>query len=142
MKDKKKRARTLTLEGQYLFNIGVNSAPLTPTVKNKTCLRRLVLNLFTTDFDIKIEKSTKTFRKGTCSLYSYLSDEEKSKIPDFFNNAVANLVYLILVSEGKPNTLVKVRHNISFYLSLADQAYKNGDHNSVILLKAYRKYCY
>ena len=136
MKDKKKRARTLSLEGQDLFNIGVNSAPLTPTVKNKTCLRRLVLNLFTTDFDIKIEKSTKTFRKGTCSLYSYLSDEEKGKIPDFFNNAVANLVYLILVSEGKPNTLVKVRHNISFYLSLADQAFKNGDHNSVILLKA------
>ena len=132
----KKRARTLSLEGQNLFNIGVNSPPLTPTNKNKTCLRQLVLNLFTTDFDVKIEKSTKTFRKGTCSLYSYLSDEEKGRIPDFFNNAVANLVYLILVSEGKPNTLVKVRHNISFYLSLADQAFKNGDHNSVILLKA------
>ena len=46
------------------------------------------------------------------------------------------IVYLILVTEGKPNNIVKVRHNISFYLSLADQAFENGDHNSVILLKA------
>jgi len=134
----KKRARTLSLEGLDLFNIGVNSQPLTPTPPkpNKTCLRNLVLNLFTTDFDVKLEKSTKTFRKGTCCLYSYLTDEEKGKIPDFFNNAVTNLVYLILISDDKPNTLVKVKHNISFYLSLADHAFKNGDHNSVILLKA------
>ena len=83
----KKRARTLSLEGLDLFNIGVNSQPLTPTPqKKKTCLRSLLLNLFTTDFDIKLEKSTKTFRKGTCCLYSYLTDEEKSQIPDFFNN--------------------------------------------------------
>ena len=134
----KKRARTLSLEGLDLFNIGVNAAPLTPTPRKvkKTCLRSLVLNLFTTDFDIKLEKSTKTFRKGTCCLYSFLTDEEKSKIPDFFNNAVTNLVYIILVTGNKPNSLVKVKHNISFYLSLADHAFKNGDHNSVILLKA------
>ena len=63
---KEKRARTLSLEGLDLFNIGVNAAPLTPTPRKvkKTCLRSLVLNLFTTDFDIKLEKSTKTFRKG------------------------------------------------------------------------------
>ena len=133
----KKRARTLSLEGQDLFNIGINSIPASPTSKeNQTCLKTLLYNLFTTDFDIKLEKSIKTFRKGTCSLYSFLTDKEKSKIPEFFNNAVANLVYLILVTEGKPNNLVKVRHNISFYLSLADQAFENGDHNSVILLKA------
>ena len=133
----KKRARTLSLEGQDLFNIGINSMPLSPTSKeSKTCLKKLLYNLFTTDFDVKLEKSIKTFRKGTCSLYSFLTDEEKSKIPEFFNNAVANLVYLILVTEGKPNNIVKVRHNISFYLSLADQAFENGDHNSVILLKA------
>ena len=86
MKKGKKRARTLSLEGLDLFNIGIKSAPLTPTPPKpkKMCLRSLVLNLFTTDFDIKLEKSIKTFRKGTCCLYSYLTDEEKSKIPDFF----------------------------------------------------------
>ena len=138
MKKGKKRARTLSLEGLDLFNIGIKAPPLTPTAPKlkKTCLRNLVLNLFTSDFDVKVEKSTKTFRKGTCCLYSYLTDEEKGKIPDFFNNAVTNLVYLILVTDDKPNTLVKVKHNISFYLSLADHAFKNGDHNSVILLKA------
>ena len=138
MKKGKKRARTLSLEGLDLFNIGVKSAPLTPTPPKPTkmCLRSLVLNLFTTDFDIKLEKSIKTFRKGTCCLYSYLTDEEKSKIPDFFNNAVTNLVYIILITGDKPNTIVKVKHNINFYLSLADKAFENGDHNSVILLKA------
>tara|TARA_B110000444_G_scaffold198774_1_gene189980 strand:+ start:351 stop:1175 length:825 start_codon:yes stop_codon:yes gene_type:complete len=129
----KTKIRTLSLEGQDLFNIGMNSQPLT---KQLNCLRSLISNLFTTDFDIKLEKSIKTFRKSSCSLYSYLTDREKSKIPDFFNNAVANLVYLILVTDDKPNKLVKVRHNISFYLSLANKAFENGDHNSVILLKA------
>ena len=129
----KKRTRTLSLEGQDLFNIGINSRPLK---RQQQCWKSLILNLFTTDFDIKLEKSIKTFRKSTCSLYSYLTDREKSKIPDFFNNAVANLVYLILVTDDKPNNLIKVRHNISFYLSLANKAFKNGDHNSVILLKA------
>tara|TARA_B100000900_G_scaffold253673_1_gene216130 strand:+ start:138 stop:986 length:849 start_codon:yes stop_codon:yes gene_type:complete len=138
MKKGKKRARTLSLEGLDLFNIGVNAPPITPNAKKvkKTCLRTLIFNLFTTDFDVKLEKSIKTFRKGTCSLYSYLNDDEKEQIPDFFNNAVTNLVYLILVTDDKPNTIVKVKHNINFYLSLADQAFKNGDHNSVILLKA------
>lgn len=129
----KKRTRTLSLEGQDLFNIGINSRPLK---RQHQCWKSLILNLFTTDFDIKLEKSIKTFRKSSCSLYSYLTDREKSKIPDFFNNAVANLVYLILVTDDKPNNITKVRHNISFYLSLAHEAFKNGDHNSVILLKA------
>ena len=47
-----------------------------------------------------------------------------------------DIVYLILVTDDKPNSIVKVKHNIRFYLSLADEAFKNGDHNSVILLKA------
>ena len=114
----KKRARTLSLEGLDLFNIGVNAPPITPTVKvKKTCLRTLIFNLFTTDFDIKLEKSIKTFRKGTCSLYSYLNDKEKAQIPDFFNNAVTNLVYLILVTDDKPNTIVKVKHRKEVYNS-------------------------
>ena len=125
------KTRTLSLEGQDLFNIGMEEGCI-----QKHCLKSLISNLFTTDFDIKLEKSTKTFRKSTCGLYSYLTDREKSKIPEFFNNAIANLVYLILVTDNKPNTLVKVRHNISFYLSLANKAFENGDHNSVILLKA------
>ena len=61
----KKRARTLSLEGLDLFNIGVNAPPITPNAKvKKTCLRTLIFNLFTTDFDVKLEKSIKTFRKG------------------------------------------------------------------------------
>jgi len=135
---KKRTTRTLSLEGCELFNIGVNCpvSPTSPKPCNLPCLKSLLLNLFTTDFDIKLEKSKKSFRKGTCSLYAFLTEEQKKKIPDFFNNAVTNLVYLILVDGNKINNKQKIRHNISFYYSLASLAFENGDHNTVILLKA------
>ena len=66
-------------------------------------LQVIVLNLFTTDFDIKLEKSTKTFRKGTCCLYSFLTDEEKSKIPDF----ILDVEYENLV-KNKENEIKKI----------------------------------
>ena len=42
MKKGKKRARTLSLEGLDLFNIGIKAPPLTPTppTLKKTCLRK------------------------------------------------------------------------------------------------------
>jgi len=132
----KRRARTLSKEGCELFNIA-NGSPMSPSRRQTfPCLRSIITNLFTTDFDIKLEKSECSFRQGTCSLYSFLTDEQKKAIPDFFNNAISNLVYLILVDGEKINNRQKIRHNISFYYSLADQAFKKGDHNTVILLKA------
>ena len=125
------RTRTLSREGCKLFNIG-NAIP----TQNLPCLKSILYKLFTTDFDIKLEKSKKSFRMGTCNLYSFLSDKKKHKIPDFFNNAVINLVYLILVDGININNRQKIRHNISFYYSLAELAFKNGDHNTVFLLKA------
>lgn len=123
--------RTLSSEGCKLFNIG-NTNP----TQNLPCLKSILYKLFTTDFDIKLEKSKKSFRLGTCNLYSFLSDKKKHKIPDFFNNAVANLVYLILVDGEKINSRQKIRHNINFYYSLAELAFKNEDHNTVFLLKS------
>tara|TARA_A100001015_G_C15034706_1_gene735410 strand:- start:3125 stop:3967 length:843 start_codon:yes stop_codon:yes gene_type:complete len=131
----RRRPRTLSTEGLELFNIAVD---LPPTIEPPTrmCLKNIFINLFTTDFDIHLKKSKTNFRAGTCSLYSYLKEEEQKEIPNFFNNAIANLVYLILVNEGKPNKYFQIKKNISFYLSLADQAYNSGDHNTVILIKA------
>ena len=57
-------------------------------------------------------------------------------IPNFFNNAVANLVYLILVTDGKLNSKKKVNKNLIFYYSLAEEAMKHNDHNTAVLIRA------
>ena len=124
------RKRALSKKGWELFNVASNISP------TNTCLKTLFFNFITSDFDVKLEKSQKSFRLGSCSLYSYLNKKDRDLIPTFFNNALANLVYLILADDNKVNSLKKVKQNIHFYYSLAELAFKNNDHNSVILLKA------
>lgn len=130
----KPRSRTLSLEGQELFNLALDENK--NDVQHRFCLKSMLYNLFTTDFDEKIDKSKFSFRDGTYSLYSYLKHDDLKKIPDFFNNAVTNLVYLILITDGKLNNLRNVKKNVYFYYSLAEEAFKLGDHNTVILIKA------
>ena len=125
------RKRALSNKGWELFNVA--NSPLSP---RNTCLKKLFFNFLTSDFDVKLEKSEKSFRVGSCSLYSYLNNNDRDLIPTFFNNALANLVYLILVDDNKLNSIRKIKNNINFYYSLADLAFKNNDHNTVILLKA------
>ena len=76
-------------------------------------------NLFTTDFDHRLEKSKAKFKdKYTCSLYSFLDDKSIKNIPHFFNNAVANLVYLMLVTdENLIKTQSKSKFNVLLFLS-------------------------
>ena len=54
-------------------------------------------------------------RKAAKKLISYLYNKEKS-IPYYTNNAVTNLVVLILSDGEKYLTKQKVKHNIHFYL--------------------------
>ena len=135
-----KRRRSLSKDGLNLFNLCLSNdadEPIDDIQKpTKNCLRALFFNLFTTDFDHELEKSKAKFRDGTCSLYSFLDDKSIKNIPHFFNNAVANLVYLMLVTDGKLNKKRKVNQNLMFYYSLAEQAMKNNDHNTAVLLRA------
>lgn len=130
----KPRSRTLSLEGHELFNLALDEN--NNDVQHRFCLKSILYNLFTSDFDEKLDKSKFTFRDGTYSLYSYLKNEDLKRIPEFFNNAVTNLVYLILITDGKLNNMRHVKKNVYFYYSLAEQAFKLGDHNTVILIKA------
>ena len=135
-----KRRRSLSKDGLNLFNLCLSDdaeePPLEMRKPSKNCLRGIFYKLFTTDFDIELEKSRDKFREGTCSLYSFLDNKSVKNIPNFFNNAVANLVYIILVSDGKLNNKRKVHKNLLFYYSLADQAMKNNDHNTAVLIRA------
>ena len=133
-----KRRRSLSKDGLNLFNLCLSDdAEEPPTEKpSKNCLRSIFYKLFTTDFDIELEKSRDKFREGTCSLYSFLDNKSVKNIPNFFNNAVANLVYIILVTDGKLNNKRKVHKNLLFYYSLADEAMKHNVHNTSVLIRA------
>ena len=58
-------------------------------------LKKVFIDLMTTDFDKKLEENSLTMRKAAKKLISYLYNKEKS-IPYYTNNAVTNLVVLIL----------------------------------------------
>ena len=135
-----KRRRSLSKDGLNLFNLCLSNdpeeIPLEMRKPSKNCLRGIFYKLFTTNFDIELEKSRDKFREGTCSLYSFLDNKSVKNIPNFFNNAVANLVYLILVTDGKLNNKKKVNKNLMFYYSLADEAMKHNDHNTAVLIRA------
>lgn len=135
-----KRRRSLSKDGLNLFNLCLSNdteeIPLEMRKPSKNCLRGIFYKLFTTDFDVELEKSRDKFREGTCSLYSFLDNKSVKNIPNFFNNAVANLVYLILVTDGKLNSKKKVNKNLIFYYSLAEEAMKYNDHNTAVLIRA------
>ena len=42
----------------------------------------------------------------------------------------------MLVTDGKLNKKRKINQNLMFYYSLAEQAMKNNDHNTAVLLRA------
>tara|TARA_B110000977_G_C11082722_1_gene493454 strand:+ start:605 stop:1423 length:819 start_codon:yes stop_codon:yes gene_type:complete len=125
--------RSLSKQGCQLFNISLENKQHNQRVTG--CLKSLIYNLFNSDFDDKLNKSLVEFRHSTCKLLSFLNDDNKNKIPNFFNNAVTNLVYLILVNNGKLNSLNQVRNNVNFYYYLAEAACKNGDHNTALLIR-------
>ena len=134
-----KKSRNLSNDGITLFNLCLQDEEeiIQETQKlSKSCIRGLFFKLFTTKFDIELEKSKVTFRDGTSSLYAFLDNKSIKNIPTFFNNAIVNLVYLILVTDGKLNKKRKISKNLMFYYTLAEHAMKNNDHNTAILLRA------
>lgn len=137
-----KKTRALSKDGLTLFNLCLQNEEEEEEIPQKTqkltknCIRGLFYKLFTTNFDVELEKSEEKFRDGTLSLYSFLDNKSIKNIPNFFNNAVVNLVYLILVTDGKLNKKRKISKNLLFYYSLAEHAMKHNDHNTAVLLRA------
>lgn len=127
------RKRVLSQEGCRLFNVSLDNNPQS---KYQSCLnlKSIFLNLMTTDFDHRLEDNTKQMRLSTCKLYSFL--DKKEEIPSLINNAVANIVLLILLTDSKINKPQQVKYNIHYYISLAKKAHDTGDHQTAILILA------
>ena len=156
----KRKSRTLSQIGCELFttvnmlsetkslnrmNSWDHTPPPSPTNQNrrkstgcmgfkKFNLKKVFLDLMTTDFDRKLVENTNTMRKAAKRLISYLYNRERS-IPYYTNNAVTNLVILILTDGEKYLTQQRVKHNVHFYLRLTKSAMKEQDHQTAILIK-------
>ena len=151
----KRKSRTLSMVGCEMFkpvnmfspsnklnrvNSWNNTTP-PPSPQNTGCLgyknfnlKKVFIDLMTTDFDKKLEENSITMRKAAKKMISYLYNKEKS-IPYYTNNAVTNMIVLILSDGEKYLTKQKVKHNIHFYLKLAERAMKEKDHQTAILIK-------
>ena len=157
------RTRTLSETGDELFSImnpfspknknreftkmnswteiDLSSPKPEPRRKSTGCLnlkkfdfRKIYLDLMTTEFDKKLELNVKNMRNASKKLLSYLYNKEKV-IPNYTNNAVSNLIILILSDGEKYLTKQRVKHNIHFYLKLAEKAMTQQDHQTAILIK-------
>ena len=72
-------------------------------------------------------------RNASIKLLSYIEKDPK-QIFEYMKNAVINIVMLILTNGEKQLTLQQVKHNIHFYLKLAEKATHELDHQTAILI--------
>jgi hypothetical protein len=103
-------------------------------LKKRKNLKDIFLNFITTDFDKKLIKYYKTMRKSSKRILSYLYNNSE-KMLEYNNNAVSNLILLMLTDGNKNLNKQKVKYNIHFFLKLAEMAYENGDHQTGLLIK-------
>ena len=125
------RKRVLSEEGLKLFNVGFD---VTPT--HRGCVKTLLHNLFTSEFDTNIDSSSIQMRKASMKLYSFLSKLKRKSIPELIDNAIVNIILLIMLDDDKINKLQRVKYNIHYYTHLAKRAHDEGDHHTAILIKA------
>jgi hypothetical protein len=97
-------------------------------------LKKIFLDLMTTKFDKELEIKRSNMRNASKKLLSLLYKKGNS-IPYYTNNAVTNLVCIILSNGEKYLTKQKVKYNIHFYLKLAEKAMKENDHQTAIVIK-------
>ena len=102
-------------------------------LKKKFNLKKIFLDFITTDFDRSLINNKENMRNASIKLLSYI-DKDPKEIFDFMKNAVINIVMLILSNGEKQLTLQQVKHNIHFYLKLAEKATYEKDHQTAILI--------
>lgn len=103
-------------------------------IKKNVNLKKMFFDLFTSDFDKKLQTNKVNMRAASIRLLTYLR-QNNGKIPNYMNNAVTNIVILILTNGEKFLSAQQVKNNIHFYLKLAEKACLEGDHQTAILIK-------
>lgn len=132
------RERTISEEGLKLFNLSMDdlSHRKTQLKKNKGLLRSVMIDLFTTEYDINLIDTVDKLRKSSCYLYSNLDYKNPKKISVLVNNAITNIIIAILTFNGEISNRHQLKMNYYNYLDIAERSYKSEDHHTAIVIRA------
>lgn len=122
------RGRVLSEEGKGLLR----AAYAVPAARRG---RGLFCGLFTTDYDVQLDECVRLFRDGSKALLARTVEEGRLR-PKWMDNAIANIIRLVLEEGGRPLPPLKVKGNLRWYLNVALKAMETKDHNTAILLRS------
>lgn len=127
-----RRGRVLSKEGRDLLRAAYAYEP-PPNQGRKG--RRLFCGLFTTQYDVDLDECVRLFRDGSKALLASTVRDGKLS-PKWMDNAITNVIRLVLEENGKPLPPAKVKGNLRWYLNVALKAKDTKDHNTAILLRS------
>jgi hypothetical protein len=131
------RKRKLSDDGLNLFNIAINKYPekycIEHSIKCYGRLKEILYNLWTTEYDIELDMTKKAMRNSSKTLYSFLK-HDGDIIPYLVNNAVINIIMLILTKDKKLCNYHEIKMNYGFYCNLAMKAKQERDHQTALLI--------
>ena len=123
--------RRLSSDGYRLFNMAF---PPPPSQMEK--VKAMLTCLFRTEYDDKLDEMTSKCKKASRQLFGYYSDPIKRKsIPKYIDNSIFNVIYAILCKDGTFANRFQMRQNFRYFSDVMHQAFQNGDHNTVIMLR-------
>ncbi len=134
MKKRKSRNFSIASAGRDLFNgLYYEYTDTSFSVpQNKRCMRSIIYNLFSSDYDDLLEKNNLHLRKASYCLLSCLKNQI---VPEYINNSILNIILDIVYHKTgmrKKKEMAKMYH---YYFDLAKIAYKNNDHNTTLVIK-------
>lgn len=132
------RDRTISEEGLKLFNLSMDDLSHRKNLlkKDKGLLRGMLIDLFTTEYDVNLIDTVDKLRKSSCYLYSNLNYKNPKEISVLVNNAVTNIIIAILTFDGEVASRHQAKVSYYNYLDIAEKAFKNGDHHTAIVIRA------
>ena len=130
---KRRRSRVLSEDGKKLLCVAYE-----PPVFVKTKCHRLSTlfhDLFSTQYDTRLEETVHLFRNGSEALMSKL---DSTDLPQCTDNAILNMLTMILRDDRKSREFRRqdVKNNIRWYLNVAHRARETKDHNTAVLLRS------
>jgi len=130
------KRRRVSSEGQLLLQLAYSNEVIITKKEYKPSkykIKNLLCGIFHSDYDDKLEAGVSQLYSSGRKLYTFTKDCIDS-IPNFMNNAITNIILLILTNEGKIATKFEARRNYRFYLDIAIKAYNLKDHNTCIMI--------
>lgn len=140
------RKRKLSDDGLTLLNIALKHSPeaqcIQSGIKCYGKIKQLLMKMWTSEYDIEMDIAKKNLRNSSKSLYHYLKNDG-DMIPALIDNAIINVIMLILTKDSQLCTYPQIKMNYGFYCNLALKAQMEKDHHTALLLScALQHYCF